>query len=62
MNFDASCAICGFSIKSDVHMLLECPLAVQIWEGNSFDPFIWESRYPSLLECLSSVMGKFGEF
>ncbi|KAJ8437997.1 hypothetical protein Cgig2_029978 [Carnegiea gigantea] len=43
MNFDASYAICGFSIKLDVHILLECPLAVQIWEGNNFDPSIWES-------------------
>ncbi|KAJ8431184.1 hypothetical protein Cgig2_010216 [Carnegiea gigantea] len=54
-HFDASC---GFSIELDVHVLLECPLAVQIWECSKFQPAIWEPRHPSLLDCLSSIMRK----
>lgn len=57
-HFDASCKICGFSIELDVDILLECPLAVQIWKGSKFQPATCEPRYSSLLDCLSLIMGE----
>ncbi|KAJ8425866.1 hypothetical protein Cgig2_028211 [Carnegiea gigantea] len=34
-SFVMSCAICGATEESDVHVLLECPLAVVIWVGEA---------------------------
>ncbi|KAJ8424700.1 hypothetical protein Cgig2_018507 [Carnegiea gigantea] len=34
---DMRCSICGFVEESDIHALLECSLAAQIWESSCFD-------------------------
>ena len=36
-SWNMNCSICGHHEESDMHALLECPLAVQVWEGSQWN-------------------------
>lgn len=41
---DTKCVVCGACEESNVHALLECPLAIAIWEGSGIDHRFWALR------------------
>jgi len=51
-SFDFQCSICGDSADTDIHILLHCPLAFQVWMGSDFPQELWESNFPSVAECI----------
>ncbi|KAJ8449836.1 hypothetical protein Cgig2_001492 [Carnegiea gigantea] len=54
-SFNMACAMCGHPKESDTHAVLECPLAISIWEGSDFEPTFWAKRFRSLRDCLGST-------
>ncbi|KAJ8452108.1 hypothetical protein Cgig2_016689 [Carnegiea gigantea] len=50
--FNMSCTICGHYIESDVHILLQCPLTVQVWEGSSTAKCLWSDPIRSTRDCV----------
>ncbi|KAJ8439236.1 hypothetical protein Cgig2_030171 [Carnegiea gigantea] len=50
-----TCPICGYYEENDTHALLECPLAVQIWEGSLVNSDIWDAKYRSMEDCIVKV-------
>lgn len=35
-NFCMGCDVCGAVEESDIHVLFECPLAVEVWRASEF--------------------------
>ncbi|KAJ8421888.1 hypothetical protein Cgig2_009607 [Carnegiea gigantea] len=50
-----SCTICGHYIEPDVHILMQCPLAVQVWEGSSTAKCLWSNPVSSKRDCIERV-------
>ncbi|KAJ8437490.1 hypothetical protein Cgig2_007467 [Carnegiea gigantea] len=42
----------GAFSESDTHALLECQLALQIWEGSPVNSGIWDAKYRSMEDCI----------
>ena len=46
-SFSMCCSMCGASMETDVHALVDCPLASLIWKGSRFDNWIVEHVFTS---------------
>ncbi|KAJ8444225.1 LOW QUALITY PROTEIN: hypothetical protein Cgig2_028106 [Carnegiea gigantea] len=49
-NFSMSCGVCGAMEESDLHSLLYCPMAMEIWSSSDFDTKLWEGEFPSVID------------
>ncbi|KAJ8445873.1 LOW QUALITY PROTEIN: hypothetical protein Cgig2_000185 [Carnegiea gigantea] len=66
-NFSMACSVCSHPEESDVHVILECPLANSIWEGVCFDMDLTATSFRTLLDCIDCARtrlddDRFGEF
>ncbi|KAJ8427152.1 hypothetical protein Cgig2_017243 [Carnegiea gigantea] len=66
-SFGMSCATCAAAEESDVHVLLECPLAVAIWESSPVERRFWDVKVKLMVDCVELAMtaidrGQMGEF
>ncbi|KAJ8440477.1 hypothetical protein Cgig2_013636 [Carnegiea gigantea] len=66
-NFSTACGVCEALEESDLHSLLHCPLAQEIWSGSDFDAKLWNGDFSSVMDCLllardSLVTEELGEF
>lgn len=50
-----SCNISGHVEESDIHTLLECPIASQIWQGNDLDELLRTTKYRTLADCVNQA-------
>jgi len=57
-NFSMACAVCGHPEKSTTHVILDCPLALSIWTDCGLDAELWESRYPTPMDCIDGARVK----
>ena len=55
-NFRIECEICGCSIELKVHVLLHCPLAARIWEGNNWKHRLWDEQFRTTRDCLDKAL------
>ncbi|KAJ8429882.1 hypothetical protein Cgig2_014162 [Carnegiea gigantea] len=46
------CAICGAVEESDSHILIHCPMAMEIWNHSGFDRDLWDNNFPSIMDCI----------
>lgn len=56
-----SCAICGPLEETVLHILLACPMAMEIWEGNGFEEELWEDNLQCIRDVLERVADKLAE-
>ena len=47
--------VCGHAEESDVYAIIECPLAIQIWDRCGLDENLWVLKQRSLRDCLEKV-------
>ena len=62
-----ACSICGHSEETDIHAVLECPLASQIWAGSGLAESLWTSKFRTLSDCIMQAgkvleLDAFGDF
>ena len=62
-----ACSICGHYEKTDIHAVLDCPLASRIWAGCGLAESLWNFKFRSLFGCIlqaSKVLNQdaFGDF
>lgn len=55
VSFGMSHTACGHAEESDVHSVLKCPLAVQIWNSSPFQVFIDSNKFRSLIDCFEKA-------
>jgi len=65
--FNTGCAICGHYLKFEVHILLQCPLVLQVWSESIVDSSYWAVNFPSMKDYLEHAsalmeMNHLGEF
>ncbi|KAJ8429143.1 hypothetical protein Cgig2_010009 [Carnegiea gigantea] len=48
------------AIESNVHVLLECPLAERIWSATSVDKGIWGGWFRTVRDCVECAANRFG--
>ncbi|KAJ8422343.1 hypothetical protein Cgig2_006313 [Carnegiea gigantea] len=53
---DTECAICGHILEMDVHVLLQCPLATQVWEGSPFRNYFWNRSFLTMWDYLDEAV------
>ena len=51
-NFSMRCSVCGAIKETDLHALLECPLAQEVWAGSCFWDWVKEATIPSVWDLL----------
>ncbi|KAJ8433977.1 hypothetical protein Cgig2_024682 [Carnegiea gigantea] len=54
-SWNMNCPICGHHEESDMHALLECPLAVQVWGGSQLNCGILDSKFRNMEDCIASA-------
>lgn len=47
-NFSIHCGICGALEETNVHALVECPLARRVWEGSAFMEWLEAKPFTSV--------------
>lgn len=64
--FSMAYGVCGHPEEMDTHALLECPIALPIWEGSGLDPNLWTTKYCTIGDCIIKVSDHleqdFGDF
>ena len=55
-SFNMTCSICNHPEETDVHALLECPMAVHILEGSTVDNRVWTPPFRSMEDCFVNAM------
>jgi len=66
-NLLVQCAIYGAVQEFNSHILLHCPMAVDIWSHIGFESEVWVNNFPSLMDCILLVkesldLDQLGEF
>jgi len=59
-SFGMSCHIYGCAKKSDVHMVLECPLEECIWLPTLVERDAWGGRYKTVKDCIECAAKRLG--
>jgi len=67
LSFNMGCAVCSHYLESEVHILLQCPLALQVWGRSTMDNNHWAQNFPSMRDCLEQAaaemdLDQLGEF
>jgi len=65
--FNMDCVVYSHYLEPEVHILLQCPLVLQVWGGSTVNSNYWGVSFPSMRDCLEQALAtmdidQLGEF